>query len=129
MSGETIDLNPLLRRRRQAACDHPSVLIDASLADLECEVCGKQINPYWFIERLAEGWNEGAKRLEEYDARIKEHEAKMIEQHERNISIMNARAAQLRADVQTLEAKRRQLMLEDVGGKPLGVQVKRWRRT
>ena len=118
---KVIDLNPVLRVRRQSACEHSSVLVDETLADLECEACGKQLNPYWWIAGLAAQWNE-------HTQRIVDHEAKMLEQHKQNIAMMNHRAERLRLEIETLEAKKRQLMAESVGGQPLGRQVKRWRR-
>jgi hypothetical protein len=94
-----IDLSPLLKMRRQSGCTHSVLLVEEALAELECE------------------------------ALVAEHEAKVKVEHERAIAHMNARAAQLRADVETLEAKKRQLMTEQIGGQTLGQLVKRWRRT
>lgn len=116
-----IDLNPVLRVRRQSACEHSSVIVDETLADLECEACGKQLNPYWWIAGLAAEWNE-------YAQRIADHEAEMLKQHEQNIAMMNHRADRLRLEIETLEAKKRQLMVEQINGQLLGQQVKRWRR-
>lgn len=122
MTRTVIDLNPILRSRRQSACDHPSLLLDETLADLECESCGKQINPYWFIGQLMAEWDE-------YSKRVQEHEDAMCKQHEQSIAMMNHRAERLQLDIDTLEAKKRQLMSEPVNGEPLGKQVKRWRRS
>jgi predicted RNase H-related nuclease YkuK (DUF458 family) len=116
-----IDLNPVLRIRRQSACEHASVLVDETLADLECEACGKQLNPYSWIASLCADWDACAKR-------IADHEAKVTEEHARYIAGLNARTAQLHADIATLEAKKRQLMAEEVMGAQLGRQVNRWRR-
>lgn len=130
LDGDTdlVDLNPLLRKRRQSTCEHPTVLVDETLADLECEECGKQVNPYWFIARIAEDWESDARALREYEAQIKEHEAAAQKQHEQNIASMNYRAERLRLEIETLEAKKCQLMAEQVGGQALGQQVKRWKR-
>lgn len=116
-----IDLNPVLRVRRQSACEHPSVLVDETLAELECETCGKLLNPYWWIADLAAQWNE-------FTQRIVDHEARCLEQHKQSIAMMNHRHERLRLDIETLEAKKRQLMTEQINGQPLGQQVKRWRR-
>lgn len=117
-----IDLNPVLRIRRQEACRHASVLINETLAELECEACGKLVNPYWWIAGLCAEWDEVAQR-------IADHEADVMKQHEVNIAMMNHRAERLRLEIETLESKKRQLMTEQVNGEPLGLQVKRWKRT
>lgn len=121
MSG-VVDLNPLLRIRRQSSCAHSSIVIDETLADLECEACGKQLNPYIWIAQLCAEWDATATAIREYEERIGKEHAQRVE-------MMNHRVARLQAEIETLEAKKRQLMAEDVRGAPLGKQVKRWRRT
>lgn len=116
-----IDLNPVLRIRRQSSCEHSSVLVDETLADLECEACGKQLNPYCWIAQLCAEWDA-------YATTIREHEERVGKEHAQHVAGMNHRAERLRAEIETLEAKKRQLMAEEVRGAPLGKQVKRWRR-
>lgn len=118
---KVLDLNPVLRVRRQSGCPHEVVVVDEALAHLACEACEKEINPYWWIQRLAAEWSATCDRIDK-------HEDEMREQHERNIAMMNHRAAQLAAEIDTLEAKKRQLMHERVGDQALGQQVKRWRK-
>lgn len=115
------DLNPMLRRRKQSACEHVVVLVDEALAFLECEACQKELSPYWWIGRLCAEWNQRRKELLEY-------EDKILKAHQQSVAMMNHRAARLQAEIETLEAKKRQLMQEQVGGAPLGKQVKRWKR-
>lgn len=118
---DILDINPVLGRRRQALCEHACVLIDPELAEAECEACGKLINPYWLLDRFAEQWDD-------YARVIRDHEATIGEEHRQRVAMMNHRTERLRAEIETLEAKKRQLMTEQVAGQALGQQVKRWKR-
>lgn len=116
-----LDIMPVLRARRRSTCEHINVSVDGALAHLECEECEQQINPYWWIERLVGRWSAEM-------GRIAEHEERARAETNRNITGMNHRIERLRLEIETLEAKKRQLQAEVVNGAPLGRQVKRWKR-
>lgn len=39
--------------RLPGSCEHRICAIDVSKDSLECEKCGEEINPYWYIRQLA----------------------------------------------------------------------------
>jgi DNA repair exonuclease SbcCD ATPase subunit len=116
VSGEIIDLQPILRKKAQADCTHQFADVDNSAASLTCRSCGVELDPWWFLRRLAndeEGeWQRVEKQRTEYFTWL---------QH------ANEQIQRLNTEIQELTATKNRLWNEHVNGKPLGAQVRRRR--
>lgn len=123
-----IDLQPLIQRRKQASCAHQAIIIDAAEAELECKSCGKQISPYWYLEKLAENWEQWESLHDEHKRQCQEYMDKVTATCNARIEDMNRRVRQLGEDINRLQAEKRALMNEQVGGVRVGDRVERWRR-
>ena len=108
-----LDLRPRLKARQQGQCAHPCVVVDYTAAEMECEDCGKPIDPWWFLRKMA---REEMNLREETEAECAKKRAECNEM----IARANETVARLNADIRQLTDTRNRLMNEQVGGVRVG---------
>ena len=124
MSGKVLDLAPLLRRKKASACKHRSASVDDESPSLTCDDCEAEIEPWWFIRRMAK---ESEVVRAEWDAVIADGEARMAEGNAR-ISKLNEQITKLNTELVALQDLKNRLSNEQFGGRLLGHIVKRPRQ-
>lgn len=50
---DVLDIAPLIQRRRQTDCYHPTFIVDDTTADLRCGACEKPLDPWWVLRCFA----------------------------------------------------------------------------
>ncbi len=122
--GGVISLEPLIRRRKQRACKHVHVEVDDDAASLTCITCDAEIDPWWYIRRLAS-----------HEVRVREHYDEInrqglaaIEKHNAWVVTANATIQRLNAEIQHLADVKNKLTNESVNGERLGTVARRHRR-
>jgi len=63
-------------RRQDTKCSHSRVIVDEELAQLECETCGKEINPIHYLAFLASEWHQVEDLRKRQEAACKLYESK-----------------------------------------------------
>lgn len=107
---ELLDLRPRLRARQQATCPHPRVVVDLTVAQLECEECHGSIDPWWWLRKMAS---------EEMNLRASTEAACALKVEECNQTIdrTNKIIARLNAEIADLTAIKNRLANETRGAR------------
>lgn len=114
---DIIDFEPFLRRKRSSVCPHDEADVDDDLPSLTCRACGAELDPWWFLRRLA---HEEIGLFEQMDR---------LDAHLRAAALRaNAKIAALNAEIQRLTEIKNRLWNEQVDGRPLGTLTRRRRR-
>lgn len=119
-SGNVLDLQPLIQRKRAKDCLHQVVSVDDNIMSLTCDGCGSEIDPWWYLRKLA---NEPA-RWQEYTAKQQEIVRKLDAEIARQRVVIGKYAAEITDLVDT----KNRLANEQFEGRPLGNYVRRRRR-
>lgn len=124
MSDEVLDFQAFLKRKKITACDHPTCLVDEDVASLTCQECGHEIDPWWYLRKLANN-------PEIFERQFLEQQARIVKQNQEIIDICttaNATIARLNEDIAHLYAVKDRLGNERIEGRPLGAIAARVRR-
>lgn len=122
MGDDIIDLQPFIRRKQQLICAHQHTEVgNEGDASLTCSDCGAEIEPWWFIRRLA-GWES---RLKERHKEYQDACAKQRAEHEEWMARVNADRQRLADEVNHLIATKNALSNEVVNGQRLGLVARR----
>lgn len=125
VSGDIIDLRPLIRRKQQAICKHVHVTVSFDAADLTCDDCDAKIDPWWYIRRLCEY----AEELQAWRLKLEQDVDAKIENGNRAIVRMNETITRLNAEISRLTDVKNNLSNESVGGRLVGHAAARPRRS
>jgi hypothetical protein len=124
MSDEVLDFAAFLKRKKITDCDHPTAEVDTNVASLTCGVCGHELDPWWWLRKLA---NEP----ELFERQFVEQQARIVKQNQEIIDICtaaNVTIARLNAEIAELYAVKNRLANEQVDGMSLGSHAARMRR-
>jgi len=119
--GKLLDLQPRLRLKLQASCSHQFVSVDMSAADLTCDECGAEIDPWWYLRDLAKrndahlAWHQ--KVIDDVNQRVDAFNA--------DIADMNDRIRKLNDEINRLNNRRLELANTTVNGIRVGSRRRR----
>jgi len=95
---DVIDITPRLLLRSQKACKHEHVTVDEDVAELTCNDCGRALDPWWYIRKLANNGQE----WRDYYARVHEQGKELIAKHEAWVVKANETIARLNSEINHL---------------------------
>jgi hypothetical protein len=95
---DVIDIAPHLKHRRSKDCEHAHCTVDDEIADLACDDCGAQLDPWWFIRRAAKQPEFAQAELDRLEAIFDKRQREW----ESWVRIANAELARLSVEVQRL---------------------------
>ena len=123
---DIIDLGPRLLARKQADCTHTRALVCDTTASLTCDECGAEIDPWWYLRKLANDESILRTNVERYSQL--EDQAKV--KYEAAVKRMNEHLERLTNEVNHLINERNRLWNLAVpgDGRPLGSVSRRTRR-
>ena len=52
MADDVIEFEPFLKRKRSAACDHPTYYVGMKEASIVCQDCDAELDPWWVLRSL-----------------------------------------------------------------------------
>lgn len=123
--GDLLDLQPRIRERKASACEHMHIEVSLVEAELECVDCGANLDPWWYLRKLAT--DDAAQRA--YDAEFRQ----IVQTHERTakeaLAKINADIVTVAAELNRLREIKSELCNELMpDGRPLGAHAPRRRR-
>ena len=127
-SGGLLDLQPMIRKRKQDACEHDHAEVSLSTAELDCVDCGAPIDPWWYLRKLA---TEDEQRRE-YNEEFQREVDKQTAQGRAAIERLNADIQKANAEIRRLIEMKNTLQNERMpDGRTLGTHAagRRRRRT
>lgn len=113
---EIIDIATRIKRKRAADCGHLNVEVDDNSASLSCGNCGAELDPWWFLRRMAHDEERENAHWHAEHARITEWCAQA-----------NATMTRLQREISELTAAKNRLWNERVNDAPLGTQLRKRR--
>jgi hypothetical protein len=114
-----LDLAPRLAKKKADACKHDCCEVDMDAAELSCTECGAELDPWWYLRRMARDEAAEIKRKQDAIARFDAWCAQA-----------NAKSSKLTDEIAELLAVKNQLWNTPVDGVPLGsIAAKRNRRS
>lgn len=124
LPGKILDLRPLLRRKKEKSCPHLHATVSMKAAELSCDDCGVDLDPWLFIRELCQheeymtSWRQEQERA--VDAKI--------EEGYKIIARMNETITRLNTEISHLSDVKNKLYNERTpDGRLLGVVARRHR--
>jgi hypothetical protein len=124
LPGKILDLRPLLQRKKEVTCEHRYATVSMTAAELCCDECSADLDPWTFIRGLCEheehmiSWRQEQERA--VDAKI--------EEGNKVLARMNETITRLNAEISHLSDVRNKLWNERVpDGRQLAVAARRHR--
>lgn len=124
VSGGVINIVPLIRQRQAQACKHAYVEVDDDAASLTCSACGAELDPWWFLRRMAHD----EVRFRAYYAELDNEGKALIAKHNAYLASANEAILRLNNEIGALVATKNRLWNESINGVPLGSLARRRRR-
>lgn len=121
---DVIDIKPFLKRKKERECEHHRVLVGMKSAELTCDECSAELDPWWYLRKLVE-------REEAWDACLAAQTKYLEDQRARGNAIiteMSERIARLTREVTRLQDTKNKLINESHNGRLLGAIVAHPRR-
>lgn len=121
---DLIDLAPFIKRKKIAECDHPTASVDDDVASLTCDTCGHEIDPWWWMRKLAREPELFEKQFQDQERRIREQNQVIIDLTTR----ANETITRLNEEISHLYDVKNRLGNEEVSGQHLGTAARQMRR-
>lgn len=124
LPGNILDLRPLLQRKKESACEHRYATVSMTAAELSCQDCSADLDPWTFIRELCQH--------EEYITlwRLEQERGVDVKIEEGNkiIARMNETITRLNAEVSHLtDVKNKMYNERTPDGRQMGVVARRHR--
>lgn len=124
-----LDIRPRLRAKRAKSCTHPCVSVDYTIASLTCDDCEAEIDPWWWIRKVAK---DDVDLRESTDRAVAAKYAEMneaVRKHNAWVATANETIERKNAEINRLYAAKNRLMNETVNGVRVGSPKRRARKT
>lgn len=95
---DVLDLMPRLRKSQQDKCGHQRVTVHPTAAQLTCDDCELEIDPWWYIRAVADSFIDIDKRRDATEASI----TALLEEGNAKIDKLNETIMRLNGEVTRL---------------------------
>lgn len=124
---DVIDIRPRLRARRAKTCKHACVTVDFEIASLTCDDCEAEIDPWWWIRKVAK---DDIDLRESADRAVAAKYAEMeeaVRKHNAWVATANETIDRKNAEIRALYDTKNRLANEVINGVRVGSVTRRTR--
>jgi hypothetical protein len=120
-----LDFHAALRRKRTTQCEHQEAEVDVTIASLTCKECGLELDPWWYLRRMAERSEDDYEQFAKLHAAYQAAGDKLRADYAVLIGRMNGTIERLNGEIAELTKTKNRLWNEQVNDQPLGAQARR----